>query len=142
MLSCVSVRSAVQTVRVQAQNIFGEEWFCTDRNGKGIITTTGDGSAPTPPDYLLMGLGACAGNGIKFCLSRAGKPARSLSVQVEADWANQPQRRFSDIRMKVKCDADIPKDELQKIIDQTTATMCPVAGTLLTKANITATVAD
>jgi uncharacterized OsmC-like protein len=89
-----------------------------------------------------MGLGACAGNGIKFFLAKSGKQVRSISVQVEADWANEPQRRFSDIRMKVKCDTEIPKDELQKILDQATEKMCPVAGTLLTKPNISATVSD
>jgi uncharacterized OsmC-like protein len=141
MLSRVfSRRFAVQSVRVHTQNIFGEEWFCTDRNGKGIVTTTGDGSAPTPPDYLLMGLGACAGNGIKFFLAKSGKTVKSISVQVEADWANEPQRRFSDIRLKVRCDADVSKEELQKIVDQAAEKMCPIAGTLLTRPNITSTV--
>jgi uncharacterized OsmC-like protein len=138
MLSRAFARRA--SVRVHTQNIFGDEWFCTDRNGKGIVTTTGDGSAPTPPDYLLMGLGACAGNGIKFFLAKSGKAAKSISVQVEADWANEPQRRFSDIRLKVRCDADISKEELQKIVDQATEKMCPIAGTLLTKPNISATI--
>jgi uncharacterized OsmC-like protein len=133
------LRFAGETVRVHAQHILGEEWFCTDRNGKGIVATCGVGSSPCPPDYLLMSLGACAGNGIKILLQDAGKTVRSLAVDVEADWTDKPQRRFGAIRLRVKCDGDITKEELQAITQRAENELCPIAGTLLDPPDLTAT---
>ena len=66
MLAAGFKRSAPEIWHAHSHYITGDEWWCTDNQGRGIITTAGMGSAPTPPDLLLMGLGACAGNGIKF----------------------------------------------------------------------------
>ena len=140
MLSTGFTRFAAEVWKVHAQCIHGLEWFCTDKNGKGILTTTGDGSAPTPPDYLLMGLGACAGNGIKFVLEKKGKKVNSISVDVEGEWTSTPTRRMKEIRMNVKCDAGISTSELEKIVEDVKHKMCPVAGTLLHTPEIKTTV--
>ena len=139
MLSSIFKRNAPEIWRAHSHLIVGEEWWCTDNNGRGIITTAGVGSAPTPPDLLLMGLGACAGNGIKFRLEKEGKKVRSLDVDVEGEWDSKPTRRMSDIRLKVTADADISQSELDKIVNEVKEKMCPVAGTLLHNPRITTT---
>ncbi|KAH0785972.1 OsmC family peroxiredoxin [Histomonas meleagridis] len=131
MLTSTFRRSAAEIWKTHAQNIVGSEWFCTDSQGRGIITTAGAGSAPTPPDLLLMGLGACAGNGIKFALEKRGKTVKSISVDVEGEWTNKPQRRMETIRMKVLADVDMNEAQLKAVVDEVKEKMCPVAGTLL-----------
>ena len=116
---------------VRAKHIFGEEWFCTDKNGKGIIATTGAGSAPTPPDYVLMSLGACLGSGVRFMLEKRGKACKNLTIEVEGEFGSQPQRRIKEMRVKVSVESDVAKDVLDKIVKQVEEKMCPVGGTLL-----------
>ena len=131
MLSAAFKRSAPEIWKAHSHYIVGDEWWCTDNQGRGIITTAGMGSAPTPPDLLLMGLGACAGNGIKFNLEKRGKTVKSLDVQVEGEWSPTPVRHISEIRMKVIADVDMDQDQLSKLVDEVKEKMCPVAGTIL-----------
>ena len=140
MLRTAFSRAATEVWKVRAQHILGLEWFCTDKNGKGVVMTTGDGSAPTPPDYLLMSVGACAGNGIRFLLEKAGKKIKSLTVDVEGEWTDQPQRRISEIRMNVTCDGNVSKEELEKVVQEVKTKACPVAGTILNTPVLKATV--
>ncbi|OHT04982.1 hypothetical protein TRFO_27431 [Tritrichomonas foetus] len=139
MLSSSFKRSLPEIWKAHSHLIVGEEWWCTDNQGRGIVTTAGLGSAPTPPDLLLMGLGACAGNGIKFILEKNGKKVRSLDVDVEGEWDPKPVRRMKDIRLKVTADADIDQASLSKIVEEVKEKMCPVAGTLLNNPHITTT---
>ena len=139
MLSSSFHRFAPEIWKTRAHNILGSEWFCTDSHGRGIVTTAGAGSAPTPPDLLLMGLGACAGNGIKFALEKRGKTVKSISVDVEGEWTSKPQRRMETIRMNVIADVDMDEAQLKKVVDEVKEKMCPVAGTLLTTPTITTT---
>jgi uncharacterized OsmC-like protein len=140
MLATRFSRSAAAGIRVRAQSIVGDEWFCTDRNGLGAIMTTGAGSSPRPPDFLLMALGACTGNGINVLLRKKRIPFKTVTVDVEGDWAEKPQIRFSDIRLLVKSDAEISKEELKKLADKVVESLCPVGGTLAIPPNISTSI--
>lgn len=135
MLSTSFTRRA-EIWNATARHITGDEWFCTDNQGRGIITTAGAGSAPTPPDLVLMGLGACAGNGIRFALEKKGKKVNQISVNVSGEWVNRPQRRIKEIKMDVQADANLDQWELDRIVEEVKDKMCPVAGTLLGKPDI------
>lgn len=128
----LSTSSFVRTEvwKASAKLISGLDWLTVNKDGKASVMTTGDGVAPTPPCYVLMALGACAGNGVKFLLEKAGKTIRDIKVDVEGEWDAKPQRRISEIRMSVKADADVTEEELAKIVKQVEDKMCPVAGTL------------
>lgn len=121
---------------VHAHNILGDEWFCTDKNGQGIICSAGNGSAPSPINYLLMSLGACTGSGIKFNLEKRGKKVRSVDIDITGDWTREPSLRIGDIQLNVTVDADIDQELFSKIVDEVTNKFCPVAGTLLHATNI------
>lgn len=134
MLASAFARS--ETHKATAKLIHGLEWFTTNKDGKGCVMTTGPGSAPTPPDYVLMALGACAGNGIKFSLDKMGKKYTKLDIEVLGTWTDKPQRRLGDIKLVVSTDADIPKAKLEEIVHTVETKTCPVAGTLATAPHV------
>lgn len=137
MLSGITNFARNQSFKSVAHHIKGLEWFTTNKDGKSAIMTTGPGSAPTPPEFVCMALGACAGNGIKFLLDKQGIKFTNLDVEVDAEFSNKPQTRVSDMALTVKTDADIEEDLLSEIVKQVEAKMCPVAGTLHTPPKIT-----
>ena len=137
MIAAGFKRSAPEIWHAHSHHITGDEWWCTDNQGRGIITTAGMGSAPTPPDLLLMGLGACAGNGIRFNIEKRGKKVRSLDVDVSGEWTSKPCRHMFDIKMKVTADTDMDQATLAKLVEEVKEKMCPVAGTLLNTPKIT-----
>ena len=127
----------LKPVHVHAHNIIGSEWWCTDNNGRGIICSAGNGSAPSPTNYLLMALGACSGSGIKFNLEKRGKEIRNLDIDITGDWVRDPSLRIGKIQLNVTVDADIDQQTFSKIVEDVKEKFCPVAGTLLRATNIT-----
>lgn len=134
LASCPSLTrrfAAPMISKAEVELIGGIEWFCRNKDGKGVVLSTGAGSAPTPPDALLMAYGACAASGLKFLLEKRGKKVRKLVTDVEGRWAMDPQRRLDDISLHFKVDVDgVTQDELDKLVAQIEAKMCPVGQTL------------
>ena len=126
-----------ETHKATAHLIQGLEWFTTNKDGMGAIMTTGPGSSPTPPDYVLMALGACAGNGIKFMLDKQGTKYTNLDVEIQGTWTDKPSRRIGEITLTLTTDADIDEGRLNQIVAQVEDRMCPVSGTLHTPPRIT-----
>jgi uncharacterized OsmC-like protein len=140
MLSGVTNFARNESFKSFAHHIKGLEWFTVNKDGKGAIMTTGPGSAPTPPDFLMMSLAACVGNGVKFLLDKQGVKFTTLDIEVDGEFASKPQRRISDIVVAVKTDAKIDEDKLAEIVKQVEDKMCPVAGTLHVPPKITSKV--
>lgn len=132
-----SAPKALKTVHAHTRNIAGSEWFCTDNEGRGIVCSTGNGSAPSPINYLLMALGACSGAGIKFNLEKRGKKVKSLDIDVTGNWTRNPSLHISDIQLNVSVDADVDQQLFSQIVDEVENKFCPVAGTLINKVKIT-----
>lgn len=140
MISSIYKRYAPKILKPEhthAHNIIGGEWFCTDNNGRGIICSTGNGSGPSPVNYVLMALGACSGAGIKFNLEKRGKTVRSLDIDITGDWSRNPSLHIGDIKLNVTVDADIDPKLFSQIVEDVENKFCSVAGTLLNKVNIT-----
>ena len=137
MLSTASSFLRNETHKATAHLIQGLEWFTTNKDGMGAIMTTGPGSSPTPPDYVLMALGACAGNGLKFLFDKAGTKYTNIDIEVQGTWTDKPQRRIGEITLAVTTDADIDEGKLNELVAQVEAKMCPVAGTLHTPPHVT-----
>ena len=74
--SFVKIPKHDNLVEVAIKNIGGEDWFCTDKKGRGILMTTEDGASPTPPDHLMLALGTCFGAGVKKLLIQNKKKVK------------------------------------------------------------------
>jgi uncharacterized OsmC-like protein len=82
------------------RSVGGEEWFGQSKDGHAMLfTTAGTGAASSPPDFMLMSLAACSGDTIKYLLE-IKKTVNRIEVEVQGEWATNPPRRFSEIRLK------------------------------------------
>lgn len=140
MITAAFGRSIHKTSHCHSHNIGSNEYFCTDNNGHGAIITAGEGSSATPPDFLLMALGACLSNGIKFYIGKRGKKISNLDIDVIGEWSTKPCYRISDIKLKITAETDVDKETFAKIVNEAEEKMCPVSGTLRYSPKITSTV--
>ena len=125
-----------QVYKASAHHIMGCEWLTINKEGKSAVMTTCEGSAPSPPDFMLMGFGACMGSGVKFLLDKNGKKFTKLTVDVEGEWTMKPQRRMGAIRATIKTDAQCDPEKLKEFVKLVEEKMCPVSGTLRTAPSI------
>lgn len=120
-----------EIVKVSAENIDGKEWFCKSRDGRGIVMSTSqNGTAPTPSDYLMMALGSCASSGVKFLLQKSGKKVNSMLVDVEGEWEMEPKRRIKSLKLNYTLEGDLDEASFNKALEQQEKSMCPVSQTL------------
>ena len=134
MLSCVRRNFATTRVdRFVVHSIGGEEWFGVNRDGKGMLFTTGPGAASTPVDFMLLTVGACSGDDVKYVLEKNDKKVNGLKMEIEGEWAEGTPRRFKEIRVKYTADSDATKEDVGKVADVVLQKLCPVANTLAGK---------
>lgn len=137
------LRSQVQRVdKARVINISGDDWFGTNKDGRGILISTGSERAPSPPDYMLMALAACSGDDVKYVLEQNNRRVSKVKVDVEADYSSRPPRRFTDIRLKytVVSPDHVSQEDVDRVADAALAKLCPVANTINGKPTISTTV--
>lgn len=137
MITAIFKRSVHKQSHCHSHNIGSCEYFCTDNNGHGAIITTGEGASATPPDFLLMALGACLSNGIKFNIEKRGKKIKNLDIDVFGEWSSKPSNHISDIKLKITAETDVDKELFAKIVKEAEDKMCPVSATLRYSPSIT-----
>ncbi len=96
----------------------------------------GSDTAPNPVEQLLTALGNCLSVGYAAALSARGVEIRSLEIDINGDLdlhaflgIRPGHAGFSDIRARVRLDADADRETLAAIHDQVVATS-PVGNTL------------
>lgn len=135
--SCSFARGIARVDRCVVHSIGGEEWFGVSKDGKGMLFTTGSGSSPTPPDFLLMTVGACAGDDVNYVLQKNNRDVKGVHVEIEGEWAPDLPRRFKEVRLRFKCDAPgVSKDDVARVADTVVSKLCPVANTLVGKPHL------
>lgn len=134
-----SSRCVTRIDRCKVLSLGGEEWVGISKSGRGMMFTTGPGAAPSPVDYMLLAVGACAGHDVQFLLNENKKPFDALDIKIEGEFVEGTPRRMKEIRVHVDpkgCEAT--KEEIAKITSKVLTTTCPVAITLTTKPKLSA----
>jgi len=130
-------RSIVRIDKCAVHNIYGDEWLCVNKGGKGILMSTADGCSPHPPDYLLMALGSCSADDVKIGLENKGHKVRKITAFVDGEIDMKPKRRFKDIKIRFEVDADgISKEEIREVATHVLTNVCPVANTIIGKPKV------
>ena len=71
--------------------------------GGASAVIDGDGAAaPGPMDMLLGALASCMGIDIVMILQKGRVPVDDLDIEIEADRAPKPPRRFTSVEMTVR----------------------------------------
>jgi uncharacterized OsmC-like protein len=99
----------------------------------------GEDAGPTPLELLFLSLGACVGSIGRIIANQRRLPLRSMEVKVigsldvETLMGKSQENRagFGGMRVIVKMDADMTKDEKEKFLHDIDA-RCPVSDNLKT----------
>ena len=142
MLASIKTFSRFVTTRVDKATVYsiaGNEWFGVSKDNRSMLFTTGQGSSPTPVDYLLMAIGACSADDVKYVLEKNERIVNKLNVDIEGEFAPDPPNRISEIRLRFNLDSPNALEEDIKIVGDTVLSkLCPVANTLSSKPKIKA----
>ncbi|MBT8335740.1 MAG: OsmC family protein [Gemmatimonadetes bacterium] len=77
--------------------------FAGGHVGGPATAVDGAGSAaPSPMDMVLVGLASCMGIDIVMILQKGRVPVEDLDIEIEADRATDPPRRFTSVSMTVR----------------------------------------
>ena len=110
----------------------GEHNFEAGREGRPRVLLDGDGIAgPTPPDALLIALGACVSVDIVDILAKRRTPLESYSVEVLGERVDTIPRRFRHITLNVSMTgAGIEHAHAERAIDLSVNKYCSVRDSL------------
>ena len=101
----------------------------------GGPSTTIDGetvAAPGPMDTLLAALASCMGIDIVMILQKGRVPVDDLDIEIEADRAADPPRRFTSISMTVRLvgPSEDQRGKVERAVALSRDTYCSVFHTL------------
>ena len=93
------------------------------------VVLVGTDEAPTPVEYLLVGLAGCLTAGIANIASARGVTLRSVTANVEGDidlqgilgLSDTVRNGYEQIRIGFTIDADAPAAKIAEIVDQSRA---------------------
>ncbi len=110
----------------------GEHDFDAGREGRPSVRIDGDGlNGPTPPDTLLIALGACVSVDVVDILAKRRTPVERYSVEVVGERVHTVPRRFSHITLNVSITgAGIERSHAERAIDLALNNYCSVRDTL------------
>ena len=108
----------------------------------------GDGSAPTPLDYLLFSLAACQGTLARIVAMQRRIDLRAYNVHVEGELdtdvllgkSTDARCGFQSIRVTVEIDADLDDEEKRQFVEEVDR-RCPVSENLANQTPVTVTLA-
>jgi len=100
-------------------------------------TAGGQDKGPTPLEYLLLSHGACVATVARIIASQKRIPMRGMNVTVSGELdldtllgkPTQNRAGFTGITLKVEVDADIPREEKEKLVHEADR-RCPVSDNL------------
>lgn len=107
--------------------------------GGPVTVVDGDAAAaPSPMDGLLLSLAGCMGIDILMILQKGRVPVDDLRVEIEADRAPEPPRRFTALRMTVHVAGPGEGDEkkIQRAVDLSRDRYCSVFHSLRTDLDV------
>lgn len=70
-------------------------WIMMDSTFNG-----GDGAAPSPIEYVLMGLGGCTGIDLVSILQKMRQDVRGIEMEIEGTRAQEHPRVYEKVRLK------------------------------------------
>jgi len=82
----------------------GYQFVGVSKSGHGVVLDSLEGSnnGPTPMELVLMGLCGCTGMDIISILQKMKKDVRHLSVEADAERAEEPPKVYTRIHLKYR----------------------------------------
>jgi len=118
-------------VIVKGGNIDGE--ISASIGDYQLIIDRSDGNGPRSIELMLVGLGTCTFDTVKYYMKRKGLPIEQLSVEIRAD-ASDKGKFFDRIYLNLRLDDRISEKEKGIILN--VAKTCRIHNTLNNKPDI------
>ncbi|HIJ59388.1 MAG TPA: osmotically inducible protein OsmC [Nitrospirae bacterium] len=100
--------------------------------------SSGGGSAMTPMELLMIGLGGCSGMDVISVLNKKKQEVFDFKVNVSGNLANEYPKRYTDMNLEfVVIGRNIDENAVKKAIDLSMDKYCSVKATLEGSAKIT-----
>lgn len=100
--------------------------------GPEVMVDSDGVHGPSPTNFLLLSLAGCMGVDVIHILEKSRVPLESLSVEAEAERAEEPPRRFRRVRLvyTVSGPTDEHADRLERAVELSRDKYCSVLHTL------------
>lgn len=96
--------------------------------GPQIVVDGDSATGPSPMDLALMGLAACMAIDVRSILEKSRVPLDSLDITAEGTRADEPPRRYTDIRLTYRV-SGVPasaRAKLERAIELSREKYCSV----------------
>lgn len=104
------------------------------------IPPLGDGDGYMPMEMLLMSLGTCSASSVAALLRRSGRMVSAMTVKISGVRRDQHPTSFEKIDLRFGLTSpDVTEEEVQKAIDVSEQSICPVWAMLKGNVTISAT---
>ncbi len=111
-------------------------------SGHAIVTdapdgVSGQGTAPSPMELLLLGLIGCTGVDVANILLRMKQPLQGLEVSVEAERADEHPKVYTKIHLTYTLTGDLDGKKVERAITLSETKYCSASAMLGKTAEIT-----
>ena len=96
----------------------------------------GDGSAVTPGELILIGLGGCTGVDVASMLSKMRVPFRDIKVEIEAEPVDTYPKIYKWVKIIYKFYGCADQDKAKKAVGMSKAKYCSVSAILAKSADV------
>lgn len=86
----------------------------------------GDGASPSPMQVTAAGLAGCMAIDVRMILERGRQPLEGLTVALEARRAEEPPRRFVELRLHFAIVGDVAASKVERAIELSVEKYCSV----------------
>ena len=101
-------------------------WIMMDSTFNG-----GDGAAPSPIEYVLMGLGGCSGIDLVSILQKMRQDVRGIEMEIEGERAKENPRVYVKVHVKYKVRGrNLNPDRVKAAIELSDEEYCSIGAML------------
>jgi len=96
----------------------------------GKAASGGADGASTPKELVLIALGACAAFDVEGVLRKRRADVRSLTLELDADVAEEHPRVFTEVRITFRVEGEAPAADVERAVRLSQEKYCSVSAML------------
>jgi len=132
---------AAEIKKANAKWVEKMKFIGTGHSGRSIVmdvpsTAGGDGSAVTPGELVLIGLGGCTGMDVVSLLNKMRTPFRDLKIDIEAEPVDSHPKVYKWIKIIYRFYGCDNREKAKKAVEMSKEKYCSVSAILSKSADV------
>ena len=132
---------AAEIKKANAKWVEKMKFIGTGHSGRSIVmdvpsTAGGDGSAVTPGELVLIGLGGCTGMDVVSLLNKIQTPFRDLKIDIEAEPVESYPKVYKWIKIIYRFYGCDNREKAKKAVEMSKEKYCSVSAILSKSADV------